>query len=1390
VSLVSILGLAPALLAEVVVESPDSGIEHRLATDFPAMARLASIDAARAAISEAPLLLNGSVEGFLSSAFADGYRLRNGSAMVVLRPERPQSATSEEGRSGRSYRRAFEDIDAFRAGPEAGAMEIFLLTQARQLESIAYRVTVAQDVSEIVNSGRGIRFVSRTGPDLVLSAPLIIDSVGRPSLGARWAIDRSDRGSIATLRLQVRDARVRYPIALAYAPGRATIPLGRLRVIANAIGAIAGTVTAFGGGAIANAAVYVFDSGGEFVDFATTDSNGNYTVGGLGTGNFFAVSFADGFVAQAYNGLACPDFTCSPLNGNAIAVTDGVTTGGINFALHSTSAIVTGTVTGPGPSPLTGVTVVLYNGAGSPSGSAITDVNGQYRVSSPSGGTFFARTFNNVYPGLVDSLYSGMNCTGCNPTSGTSFSAPVGSVTGNINFSLVNGGRIAGKLTDAFDSAPLELRRVTIYNSAGTPVSFADSDAGGNYVSFNGLVSGNYYVLASAAGYFSQLYNGIDCTGCPITGGTAISVTLGSTTSNINFAMHSSQAVASGKVTDAATGGALGGVTIVFFNTAGKQIVATTSDFATGSYSVNLPAAGRYFARSENGLQQQYLNQLYMSIDCSGCPPTGGTPIDITLGVPSTNINFALNKSGGKITGSILDAGTSAPIPLAFVQVLSASGDVAAYGYADTTGQYAVVDGLATGSYFVIARAPGYVPVLYSAIPCTTGCVITSGTALQVTKGQTTANINFGLSSTAIVIIGHVRAAATNTALSGIEVAIYDPTDSQVGSGTSDSGGNYSVSLPTGGTFFARTQNTVAPQYHDQLWDHLPCENCDPLTGTAIHVADGATLSNINFDLTTTTCPTIDVSPSSLPSASVGDSYSQTITASNGTAPIGFSVSAGTLPPGLSLTSGGLLSGSLTTSGSFSFTVIATDANGCAGSHGYTINVSAAATSTVLVANPSAAVFGTTVKLTASVSPATATGNASFFDGATLLGTAVLSGGSAFINVASFTAGTHNVSAVYNGSASFAPSTSPTIVVTIDKATPVITWPPPGSITYGTPLSATQLNATANVPGSFVYFPPAGTILNAGTQLLTVNFTPADTANYKPASATTSLVVNKADQQINWSNPADIVYGTPLSATQLNATVTVPGPSPAGALTYNPAAGVVLNAGVNTLSVTAAATANYNQATASVTINVLKATPTFSNLSAPVIVIGTATTTVTGTISFGTFIPTGVVIVTVEGATQSAAIQADGSFEASFATGSLSIGLHPIAFSYPGDANFNPATGSSTLTVAFGIRGGSEKPGPANSGSTIPFAIQIIDANGANLSSEDIVVTAFGVQLVGSMTWLPAVPPGNQGLDFMFQNGGRYRFNLTTEGLASGQYVLGFTVSGDPTIHTVPFEIK
>src|SRR5204863_95130 len=163
----------------------------------------------------------------------------------------------------------------------------------------------------------------------------------------------------------------------------------------------------------------------------------------------------------------------------------------------------------------------------------------------------------------------------------------------------------------------------------------------------------------------------------------------------------------------------------------------------------------------------------------------------------------------------------------------------------------------------------------------------------------------------------------------------------------------------------------------------------------------------------------------------------------------------------------------------------------------------------------------------------------------------------------------------------------------------------PADIVYGTALGATQLNAIASVPGAFVYTPPTGTVLSAGAaQTLSVAFTPTDAANYTTASKTVSINVLKATPVVTWVTPADIIYGTALGATQLNASSSV-----LGTFVYTPAAGVVLNAGAaQTLSVAFTPTdaANYTTASKTVSINVLKATPTITWPTPADLVYGTA----------------------------------------------------------------------------------------------------------------------------------------------------------------------------------------
>ena len=74
-------------------------------------------------------------------------------------------------------------------------------------------------------------------------------------------------------------------------------------------------------------------------------------------------------------------------------------------------------------------------------------------------------------------------------------------------------------------------------------------------------------------------------------------------------------------------------------------------------------------------------------------------------------------------------------------------------------------------------------------------------------------------------------------------------------------------------------------------------------------------------------------------------------------------------------------------------------------------------------------------------------------------------------------AGTHTLTA------SFTPTDSTdynnatqTVSLVVNRATPTLSWATPAAITYGTPLSSSQLNATASVPGNFSYSPASGTV--------------------------------------------------------------------------------------------------------------------------------------------------------------------------------------------------------------------------------------------------------------------------------------------------------------------------
>jgi hypothetical protein len=149
-------------------------------------------------------------------------------------------------------------------------------------------------------------------------------------------------------------------------------------------------------------------------------------------------------------------------------------------------------------------------------------------------------------------------------------------------------------------------------------------------------------------------------------------------------------------------------------------------------------------------------------------------------------------------------------------------------------------------------------------------------------------------------------------------------------------------------------------------------------------------------------------------------------------------------------------------------------------------------------------------------------------------------------------------------------------------ATPTITWPASPVIAYGTALTAAQLDASSTVAGTFAYNPPLGTVLNVGTQTLSVTFTPTDTADYTTAMATTSLGVSVAVPVLVFAPIGSQVYGAApfavsasSASTGLVAYAVVSGPATISGnmITLTGAGTVLLSANQTSTTSYAAATA-------------------------------------------------------------------------------------------------------------------------------------------------------------------------------------------------------------------------
>ncbi|OWK47361.1 beta strand repeat-containing protein [Fimbriiglobus ruber] len=246
-----------------------------------------------------------------------------------------------------------------------------------------------------------------------------------------------------------------------------------------------------------------------------------------------------------------------------------------------------------------------------------------------------------------------------------------------------------------------------------------------------------------------------------------------------------------------------------------------------------------------------------------------------------------------------------------------------------------------TGTQFV----PGATTVNFGGTPITPATVSADGTTLtfvvpasaEATAGTTGVTVTTPAGTSGAQTFTVNNPVPTLTGISPTTVPADSPDTTVTLTGTNFVAGSTvtvnGTALPAGSvTYISPTELTAVVPAGD-----LTTAGTNP----SITVTDPGPGGGTTAAQTLTVGPAVAIDQTTLPAPTKGQTYSQTLTAQNGTAPYTFAVTSGTLPAGLTLDpTTGVISGTPTTDETSNFQVTATDANGAAGSQSYALTVS------------------------------------------------------------------------------------------------------------------------------------------------------------------------------------------------------------------------------------------------------------------------------------------------------------------------------------------------------------------------------------------------------------------------------------------------------------------
>ena len=630
--------------------------------------------------------------------------------------------------------------------------------------------------------------------------------------------------------------------------------------------AIAGRVTDTSAGlGVDGVRIGLYDQSGEQVLSVSTNDAGDYVTPGLLAGTYYLATDNDlGLINEIYDNVPCAGRCEAVTAGTPIVLAAGQVVMGRDFALAPGGRIA-GTVTAAsGGAPLDSVQVNVFSSTGVPVAEAYSDASGAFLTTTglPTG-TYYLAT-RNFGSGYLDEVYDDKPCLDCDAIDvvkrGTPVAVAAGATTSGHNFQLTRGGTISGRVTLAGGAAVVGLE-VRVSSSDGGFGQSSTDDTG--HYTIRGLPGGQYVawtIYGAAVGVVDEIYPDLPCLGsCDDLLvrflGQPIPVAAEGAVANIDFTLVASGS-ASGTVTDAGNGTPLAGVGVhVATLRAGQFVeVGQAQTNAAGSFVVHGLAAGTYAAYTLNS--QGYVDEVLGGLPCLGeCDALAllGTPFTVAGTATTGGLGFALAR-GGRIAGTVSDAGTGQPVRNASVVVYDGTGRAVQFARTVVNGAYQTESGLLPGSYYVaVAPAPPYRERAFGGEcvgPCDGLQTVAVGTPVAVAGSATTGGIDLPLVRGG-VLSGTLTEQGTGIVLAFEDVRVVDAQGRTASYAFSGSQGEFVLdrAVPAG-NYYAFTDTDG---HADEIFDNVPCVGeCSASRapgGTAIAVTAGATTPGRNFAL-------------------------------------------------------------------------------------------------------------------------------------------------------------------------------------------------------------------------------------------------------------------------------------------------------------------------------------------------------------------------------------------------------------------------------------------------------------------------------------------------------------------------------------------------------------